>query len=280
MKAIGFVDYENIWGGLHESGYKLAPEEFIQLLEDYANKIEVDLSAVYLYANFDKEEFWRSQTTFEKKRFFTRHVYGKNSYANTDLRQNAADSELMLEVQEILLTRPGTVDIFLLFTGDGDFLPIIRRIQTWGKEVRIIGVKNKTNNLLDPYCESFDVFGNFLNKNLPEYLPSDDLTKGLESIAAMQMRLPYIASTKVRTMLSRDLRRSIPEVKELIQYLLSENYLLEREYHDENLIIKKTKIYLLNLLNPVVLKILGNLVDPIAIRYAKLNPEIVKEDTI
>ena len=183
MKAIAFIDYENIWEGLHEKGLEISPEEFILLLENYAKKINVDLRAVYLYANFDKEEFWRTQTAFEKNNIFTRHVYGKNNYVNTDLRQNAADMELMLEIQEILLTRAAAVDLFLLFTGDGDFLPIIRRVRAWGKEIKIIGVKNKTNRLLSPYCESFDVFLELLPSSAAKYSPETDYVQGIKHLA-------------------------------------------------------------------------------------------------
>lgn len=274
LKAIGFIDYENIWEGLHELGYKLSPEEFIQLLEDYADIIEVDLSAVYLYANFDKEEFWRTQTAFEKKNIFTRHVYGKNSYVNTDVRLNAADTELMLEVQEILLTRQDAADMYLLFTGDGDFLPLIRRIRAWGKEIKVIGVTNKIHHLLQPFCESFDVFGDLLKKDSPKYLPAADLSQGIKLIADLQMKLPYVASTKVRTNLSRELGRTMTEIKEFVQYLLAENYLLEREFHDPNLIIKKTKIYLLNLSNPDINQILGDCVEQLAVRYARITSDI------
>jgi uncharacterized LabA/DUF88 family protein len=120
MRAMAFIDYENIWMGLTERGYKLMPEEFIEVLENYAEKINVDLKAVYLYANFDKEEFWRTQTSFENKRIYTRHIFGKNSLTNTEVRHNAADLELMLEalniVDKIIHTR-----FVPLFTGDGDF---------------------------------------------------------------------------------------------------------------------------------------------------------------
>jgi len=278
LKAIAFVDYENIWEGLHEYGYRLMPEEFIQLLEDYADHIGVDLKAVYLYANFDKEEFWRTQTAFEKRNIFTRHVYGKNNYVKTEVRANAADTELMLEVQEILVTRPKAAELFLLFTSDGDFLPIIRRIRAWGKEVRIIGVKDKINHLLIPYCESLDVFCNLLNKDYAKYMPVDDLSIGIELIAEMQMRLPYVASTRARSYLSIKLGRTASEVKDFIQYLLTENCLIEKELHDPNLVIKKTKIYLLNLVNPLVTKILGsNLTEQLAARYTRLSSEIVEK---
>ncbi len=268
------MDYENIWEGLHEYGYRLKPEEFIQLLENYSGHIGADLQAVYLYANFDKEEFWRTQTAFEKKNIFTRHVYGKNNYANTEIRNNAADTELMLEVQEILLTRHKAADVFLLFTGDGDFLPIIRRIRAWGKEVRIIGVKNKIHHSLHPYCENFDVFCNLLNKDYAKYYPNDDLLKGLKLIAEMQKMLTYVASTRVRTHLSKSLERNISEIKEFIQYLIAEDILIEKEFHDSNLLIKKTKIYLLNLSNPVVVDTLGDDVNQLASRYAKLTRDI------
>lgn len=277
MKALGFVDYENIWEGLHEYGYRLQPEEFIQLLEDYAANIGVELIAVYLYANFDKEEFWRTQTAFEQKNIFTRHVYGKNNYVNTDIRINAADTELMLEVQEILVTRPEAADMFLLFTSDGDFLPIIRRIRAWGKEVRIIGIKDKINHRLYPYCESLDVFCMFLNKDYIKYNPGDDYAKGLGIIAEMQIRLPYVASTRARSYLGTKLGRSTSEIKEFIQYLLAEDSLIEKEFRDPNLVIKKTKIYLLNLANPQVVKILdSSKVEQLVARYARLTPEMVE----
>jgi len=271
LKAIGFVDYENIWEGLHEYGYRLTPEEFIQLLEDYAAHIKADLRAIYLYANFDKEEFWRTQTAFEKESIFTRHVYGKNNYVNTAVRQNAADTEMMLEIQEVLLTKPAAADIFLLFSGDGDFLPIIRRIRAWGKDIRIIGIERKINHLLHPYCESFDVFCTLLKKNSSKYLPSQDLDKGVELIAEMQMKLPYVASTRARMTLSKKLGRTTAEIKDFIQYLLAEDYLLEKEVYDSNLVIKKTKIYLLNLENNSILAILGDLAEQLKIRYSRLD---------
>ncbi|HBP66377.1 MAG TPA: NYN domain-containing protein, partial [Desulfosporosinus sp.] len=93
MKAIAFVDYENIWTGLLERGYDLTPQQLVQFLQIYTTKNDIDLLAIYLYANFDREEFWRTQTTFEKTNVFTRHVFGKNNYSNTMLRRNAADLE-------------------------------------------------------------------------------------------------------------------------------------------------------------------------------------------
>lgn len=271
MKAVGFVDYENIWEGLHEYGYRLMPEEFIHLLEEYARHIEVDLIAIYLYANFDKEEFWRTQTAFEKESIFTRHVYGKNNYVNTEVRQNAADTEMMLEIQEILLTKPSAVDVVLLFSGDGDFLPIIRRIRALGKDIRIIGVKNRIHQLLHPYCENFDVFCTLLKKESSKYLPQQDLDEGIRLITEMQLKLPYVASTRTRMALCKKLQRTTSEIKELIHYLLTENYLLEEEVYDPNLVIKKTKIYLLNLENPDVLSLMGDRVEQIKARYSQLD---------
>ena len=120
LKAIAFIDYENIWTGLYEQGYELTPEILMESIQQYAKQNNYVLTAIYLYANFDREEFWRTQTSFEKIHVYTRHVYGKNNFASTGLRRNAADVELILEAQEILLTRTATFEVILLLTGDGE----------------------------------------------------------------------------------------------------------------------------------------------------------------
>jgi len=168
-------------------------------------------------------------------------------------------------------TKPSAADVILLFSGDGDFLPIIRRVRAWGKDVRIIGVKNKIHQLLHPYCESFDVFCTLLKRRSSDYSPSDDLVRGIQLIAEMQIKLPYVASTRARLALSKKLERTTSEIKGYIQYLLSENYLLEKEAYDSNLVIKKTKIYLLNLANPTIQNIVVDWIEQLKIRYSRLD---------
>ena len=267
MKAIAFVDYENIWTGLLERGYDLSPEQLVQFLQIYITKNNLDLLAIYLYANFDREEFWRTQTTFEKTNVFTRHVFGKNNYASTGLRRNAADLELMLEAQEILLTRASTFDMFLLLTGDGDFLSLLRKVRAWGKEVKVIGVVGSVHHALQPYCEGDDLLQWVIHeKPETEYLPEQDLEQGIQILGTLQIRLPYVASTKARTALTELLGRSISQIKEFIRYTLKESILLEREHPDANLKIGKTKIYLLNLENALVLEALGSLREEVSQR--------------
>ncbi len=253
MKAIVFIDYENIWKGLANRGYMLMPEEMLQILNRYSEKKQLDLLAVYVYANFDREEFWRTQTLFQKTNVMTRHVFSKNSFANTDLRNNAADLELMLEAQELLLTRSSTFDTFILITGDGDFLPLVRKIRTWGKDVRVIGIKDSIHHTLLPYCEEWDMFDELM-KERPKnsYAPEDDIKKALALLGHMQLRMAYIASTKARAMLMDQLGCTIIEVKELIRLALQTGMLIEKEHADPSLKIGRTKIYVLNLEHPVV----------------------------
>lgn len=267
VKAIAFVDYENIWTGLLERGYDLTPEQLVQFLQIYTTRNDIDLLAIYLYANFDREEFWRTQTTFEKTNVFTRHVFGKNNYASTGLRRNAADLELMLEAQEILLTRASTFDMFLLLTGDGDFLSLLRKVRAWGKEVKVIGVAGSVHHALHPYCEGDDLLQWVIHeKPETEYHPEQDLEQGIQILGTIQTRLPYVASTKARAALTELLGRSISQVKEFIRYTLKETILLEREHPDPNLKIGKTKIYLLNLENALVLEALGSMREEVSQR--------------
>jgi len=271
MKAIAFVDYENIWTGLLERGYELTPEQLVKFLQLYTERTNVELLAIYLYANFDREEFWRTQTTFEKTNIFTRHVFGKNNYASTELRHNAADLELMLEAQEILLTRTATFDMFLLLTGDGDFLSLLRKVRAWGKDVKVIGVAGSVHHVLRPYCEEDDLLQWILHeKHESEYHPELDLKQGIQILGTLQIRLPYVASTKARVALTELLGRSISQVKEFIRYTLKEDILTEKEHPDPNLKIGKTKIYLLNLQNAKVQEALGSLFEEVSQRQLKL----------
>jgi len=267
VKAIAFVDYENIWTGLLERGCDFSPEQLVHFLEIYTKQNDIDLLAIYLYANFDREEFWRTQTTFEKTNVFTRHVFGKNNYASTGLRHNAADLELILEAQEILLTRGSTFDMFLLLTGDGDFLSLLRKVRAWGKEVKVIGVAGSVHHALRPYCEEEDLLQWALQeKPESEYRPERDLEQGIRILGTLQIRLPYVASTKARATLTELMGRSISHVKEFIRYTLKEAILIEREHPDPNLRIGKTKIYLLNLENALVLEVLGSMREEVSLR--------------
>ncbi|NLI93849.1 MAG: NYN domain-containing protein [Peptococcaceae bacterium] len=259
MRAIAFIDYENIWMGLTERGYKLRPEAFIRVLENYAEKTMIDLKEVYLYANFNKEEFWRTQTAFENKGIYTRHIFGKNSLTNTEVQHNAADLELMLEAHEILLTRASTLDLFLLFTGDGDFFSLVRKIRAWGKDVKIIGVNENVPKTLEPYSESFDVFCNLINSDgNVRYKLEEDVEQAIRIITELQLTMPYIASTRARMVLSKRMNRSQKYIKDLVQLLVEKKLIIEMEHADPNLIIKKTKIYLLNLANALIASILQN----------------------
>jgi len=271
LKAIAFVDYENIWTSLLERGYELSPEQLVRFLQLYSERNNVYLLAIYLYANFDREEFWRTQTTFEKTNVFTRHVFGKNNYASTELRRNAADLELMLEAQEILLTRASTFDMFLLLTGDGDFLPLLRKVRAWGKDVKVIGVAGSVHHSLHPFCEEDDLLQWILHeKQDTQYCPEQDLEQGIQILGTLQIRLPYVASTKARAALTEVLGRSISQVKEFIRYSLKEDILIEREHLDPNLKIGKTKIYLLNLNNAKVQEALGSLYEEVSQRQIRL----------
>lgn len=247
------------------------PEQVEEYLQFYATRSKVDLLAIYLYANFDREEFWRTQTTFQKTNVFTRHVFGKNNYASTGLRHNAADLELMFEAQEILLTRTSTFDMFLLLTGDGDFLSLVRKVRAWGKAVKVIGVAGSVHHTLHPYCDGDDLLDWVLHEKTEiGYHPEKDLEQGIRTLGTLQMRLPYVASTKARAALAELLGRTIPQVKEFIRYTLKEDILIEREHSDTNLKIGKTKIYMLNLENTLVSEALGTMREEVFQRQAKI----------
>ncbi|MDR3271746.1 MAG: NYN domain-containing protein [Peptococcaceae bacterium] len=273
MRVIVLIDYENIWGGLSTRGYELTPEKLADFLREYAHKKGIEFAAVYVYANFDREEFWRTQTAFEKTEVFTRHVFSKNSYTQTDYRRNAADLELMLEAQELLLTRNSVFDAFFIMTGDGDFLPLIRRIRAWGKQVRVIGIQGSMHKSLQNYWEADETLEEMLQLGSPEnYDPQEDLPAAVRILAELQLKMPYIASTKARTALKTRLNRSLPQVKQFIRRALADGWLLKLEHSDASLRIGRTKIYIIHPEHPQVRQYLSeDVLKALSHSYRQLN---------
>lgn len=67
-------------------------------------------------------------------------------------KKNAADIHLVIQAMDLLPAK--TISAFALVTSDGDFLPLVRRIQREGKKVFGFGVE-KTPKAFQDACDSF-----------------------------------------------------------------------------------------------------------------------------
>lgn len=61
-----------------------------------------------------------------------------NKKVNGQIQPNAADIHLVVEAVSALMKDPSITD-FILFSGDGGFLPLLRLLRSQGKKVTIVG---------------------------------------------------------------------------------------------------------------------------------------------
>jgi uncharacterized LabA/DUF88 family protein len=77
--------------------------------------------------------------------------------------KNAADMRLALDATALRLgPTQGTVDLFIIVTGDADFVPLVLELKRTGAEVAIIGVEGSTNPIFQRYADRFEYFGELL----------------------------------------------------------------------------------------------------------------------
>ncbi len=76
--------------------------------------------------------------------------------------KNSNDIKIAVDAMEILLTMP-IVEIFMLVTGDSDFVPLVRKLKMYNKRVAVISRRSYTSALLMSVCDF--------------YFPYEDLVK-------------------------------------------------------------------------------------------------------
>lgn len=85
-------------------------------------------------------------------------VYVPSFYTNEagqkDLRKNAVDMYMAIDAMDVLHTRK-SVDLFILLTGDSDFLPVVNAARREGNEVIAIGVDGSSSSHLAQAVDEF-----------------------------------------------------------------------------------------------------------------------------
>ncbi|MFG0318076.1 MAG: NYN domain-containing protein [Planctomycetota bacterium JB042] len=75
--------------------------------------------------------------------------------------KNAADMRLAMDATA-LMTGRAAIDLFLLVTGDSDFIPVVIELKRGGAKVMVIGVSGCTKPIFNRYCDRFEYFEDLL----------------------------------------------------------------------------------------------------------------------
>ena len=121
----------------------------ISELFDYIKKWNVKVLHKVVYGDFSEGSMLNWRDTCLDYNLTCIHLWKKHS-------KNSVDMKMSCDIQELLYTRTYNVDIFILCTGDRDFVPIIDKIHT--QEKIVIGMSTNffgTSSMFKNECDQF-----------------------------------------------------------------------------------------------------------------------------
>ncbi len=124
--------------------YKGIPEVF-----NYIKKWNMKVLLKIVYGDFSEPTMLNWRDTCLDYNLTCIHLWKKHS-------KNSVDMKMSCDIQELLYTRNYNVDVFILCTGDRDFVPIIDKIHT--QEKIVIGMSTNffgTSSMFKNECDQF-----------------------------------------------------------------------------------------------------------------------------
>lgn len=137
-----FIDLENMFGGYNNGVSGVPLSRMLREIRQFVEGLEIGSSAATTkaYANWmvaGMATYRREmlENAVEPVQIFSYAGPGKSSEEGR--RKNAADVQIVVDALSVAVEAPW-VDVFVIVSGDGDFIPLVRRLQYLGKYV--IGV--------------------------------------------------------------------------------------------------------------------------------------------
>jgi hypothetical protein len=124
--------------------YKGIPELF-----NYTKKWNIKVLHKVVYGDFSESQMLNWKEVCLDYNLTSIHLWKKHS-------KNSVDMKMSCDIQELLYTRNYNIDIFILCTGDRDFVPIIEKIHT--QEKMVIGMSTNffgTSSIFKNECDQF-----------------------------------------------------------------------------------------------------------------------------
>ncbi len=143
------VDVENVWDEILNvsDSSRLSPDEVVlRTLE----AVEAHFGSAIVRDAF--ADFSRVRCSTECKHAFARAGFQiRDCYSVKGPRRSVTDSKIILRAVD--LERMGTVNAFVLVTGDGDFCDLVHWLRERDHHVAVIAPRQKTNGFLRVACD-------------------------------------------------------------------------------------------------------------------------------
>jgi len=132
-----FIDYENVFKSLRGQNINTTHKQLAEIFKAEANRFG-EVTYARAYAPWDI--FPEAMSVFDRHDIKPEYVEGG--------RKDNADLVMSLEIQEFLRIPGRDADTFILVTGDGDFVHVIRILQQEKKRVVVWGVEGSISTRL------------------------------------------------------------------------------------------------------------------------------------
>jgi len=132
-----FIDYENVFKSLRGQNINTSHKHLAEIFKAEAQKFG---EVVYARAYAPWDIFPEAMSVFDRHDLKPEYVEGG--------RKDNADLVMSLEIQEFLRIPGRDADAFILVTGDGDFMHVVRILQQEKKRVVVWGVEGSISTRL------------------------------------------------------------------------------------------------------------------------------------
>ncbi len=192
-----FYDIENLIGG---HNLKYLSELSLKSLYKEFKKIGIDRVAIQkAYADWSNPRIQTLKWDIAELGIEPVQMYGFIKSG----QKNASDIQLVIDVVDTLFTKD-FIDIFVIVSGDGDFLPLAKKIKEHGKSVIGCSYKTTANSIFVKVCNNFLYIDNSLKK---------EQLMAIEKITIDENKLKYIQSDPI-------LKEVLPNFQQIEEYNL------------------------------------------------------------
>lgn len=149
------IDFENLVYGLHETfgtnfADEVEPELLFRLAEEYGQVVLANA-----YADWRFREVNQFQTDLYRLGIDLVHVFAKRHAINY---KNAVDVKMAVDAIETVWTLPH-VDIFVIVSGDRDFIHVLKTLRRYGKTVVGVSPAKAVSSDFAALCDRFVRYG-------------------------------------------------------------------------------------------------------------------------
>ena len=225
-----FVDFDNIYYGFRDYGIEFNIEREYDLFSLMNELYGMDcIRTMRAYADFDQVDV--TLRLLQENRVQIRNVYGNGQ--NEHSRKNASDIELSIDAVESYYSNKD-IDTYVFVTADSDMIPVMSRMIYKGKKVHLfyIGSNLSTHQDMKNYChlhsDLIEVFNIDKARREAPYYKDSAMSVIKNWFEKSYNKGKTLGGKWLSEELQKNLHVSIKLSSEIIEYLKSENLIVEQ----------------------------------------------------